>query len=335
MWLPRSSVARRVVVAVALTWTIVIAGLLTWSISNEVLQTKEQAAQQARSFFQEFLITRLWNAMHAGIYVVVDKKNPPNPYLDDPLRDITTEDGLHLTKLNPSYMTRQISQLSEKRGGFRFHITSLAPIRPENKADSWETKALKSFQSGAQELFEMVIANTGNREFRYMGPLQIEDACLQCHDKYGAEAGDIHGGISITMPAESLLASQNRYISFLAGAYFIIWLIGMFGLWFSFTQIDEKDKEQEIIIRKLEDAFREVKKLSGLLPICSACNKIRDDKGYWQMLEKYISNHSEAQFSHGICPDCAQQLYPDIAERIKKKKEENQKAKDITDNSSK
>ena len=335
MWLPHSSVARRVVVTVALIWTVVIAGLMAWSISNEVLQTKEQATQQARSFFQEFIISRLWNAMHVGVYVVVDEKTPPNPYLDDPLRDITTEDGLQLTKMNPAYMTRQISTLAEKRGGFRFHITSLTPIHPENIADSWEIKALNSFQAGAREIFEMVTTNTGNKVFKYMGPLQIEGACLQCHDKNGAEEGDIHGGISITMPAESTLASRNQHISFLAGAYFIIWLIGMFGLWFSFTKINKKDKEQEIIIRKLEDSFREVKKLSGLLPICSACNKIRDDKGYWQMLEKYISSHSEAQFSHGICPDCAQQLYPDIVERVKKKKEENKMAKDITDTSSK
>jgi hypothetical protein len=320
MWLPSNSVARRVVIAVALAWTVVIAGLLSWSISSEIRQTKEQTAHQTRTFFQEFCLTRVWNAAHGGIYVVVDEKTPPNPYLDDPLRDITSEEGLKLTKINPSYMTRQISQIAEERGNFRFHITSLNPIRPENIADSWEIKALKSFQSGARELFEMVTADTGNREFRYMGSLQIEDACLRCHGKYGVKVGDNYGGISVTMPAEPTLASQNRHISFQAGTYFIIWFIGMLGLWFSFSRIDRKDKDQEIIIHKLKETLDEVKKLSGLLPICSACSKIRDDKGYWQMLEKYISSHSEAQFSHGICPDCAQQLYPDIAERIKKKK---------------
>ena len=325
MWLPRSSIARRVVVAVALAWTVVIAGLLSWSINNEIRQTREQAEHQARSFFREFILTRLWNAMHTRVYVVVDEDTPPNPYLEDSQRDITTEDGLKLTKMNPSYMTRQISQISEEQGGFRFHITSLAPIRPDNKADSWETKALKSFQSGAREIFEMVTIDPGERLYRYMGPLQIEDACLRCHAKYGSEVGDIHGGISVTMPAGPALDTQNRNISFLSGAYSIIWFIGMLGLWFSFNKIDKKDKEQESIIHKLEDALSEVKRLSSLLPICSACNKIRDDKGYWQMLEKYISNHSEAQFSHGICPDCAEQLYPDIAERVKRKREKSKK----------
>jgi hypothetical protein len=324
MWLPSSNVGRRVVIIIAIAWTVVIAGLLTWNVSNEIQQTRDQAEHQTRSFFREFIVTRLWNAMHTGIYVVVDDDTPPNPYLDDPLRDITTKEGLKLTKMNPSYMTRQISQISKERGGFSFHITSLNPIRPENKPDPWEAKALKSFENGAHELFEMVTTDGGIRFFRYMGPLQIEDACLRCHAKYGTEAGDIHGGISVTMPAEPSIAAQNRYISFLAGAYLFIWSIGMLGLWFAFNKIDKKDKKQKIIIHKLEEALAEVRKLSGLLPICSSCKKIRDDKGYWQLLEKYISSHSEAQFSHGICPDCAQNLYPGLVERVMKKKDINE-----------
>ncbi len=56
----------------------------------------------------------------------------------------------------------------------------------------------------------------------------------------------------------------------------------------------------------------EVKKLSGLLPICSICKKIRDDKGYWNQIEAYIQEHSEAEFSHSICKKCAKEHYPDL-----------------------
>jgi phosphoserine phosphatase RsbU/P len=62
----------------------------------------------------------------------------------------------------------------------------------------------------------------------------------------------------------------------------------------------------------LRKALKEVKTLSGLLPICACCKMIRNDEGYWQEIEAYISDHSEAEFSHGICPDCAAQLYPDL-----------------------
>ena len=58
--------------------------------------------------------------------------------------------------------------------------------------------------------------------------------------------------------------------------------------------------------------FSEVKTLGGFLPICSSCKKIRDDNGYWNQIERYIGDHSEAEFSHGICPDCARKLYPDL-----------------------
>lgn len=63
---------------------------------------------------------------------------------------------------------------------------------------------------------------------------------------------------------------------------------------------------------ELQDALAEVKTLRGILPICSSCKKIRDDEGYWNQLETYIQEHSEAVFSHGICPECAKKLYPEI-----------------------
>lgn len=70
-------------------------------------------------------------------------------------------------------------------------------------------------------------------------------------------------------------------------------------------------EEQNNLIDKLNAAFAKVKLLSGFLPICASCKKIRDDKGYWQQIESYIHDHSEAEFSHGICPDCAKQIYGD------------------------
>ncbi len=63
---------------------------------------------------------------------------------------------------------------------------------------------------------------------------------------------------------------------------------------------------------QLKTALSEVKSLSGLLPICAGCKKIRDDKGYWNQIENYISDHSEAEFSHGLCPDCQHRLYPEL-----------------------
>jgi len=69
---------------------------------------------------------------------------------------------------------------------------------------------------------------------------------------------------------------------------------------------------QKQLITELEDALSKVKTLSGLLPICSGCNKIRDDKGYWSQVEGYIQEHTDAQFTHGLCPDCVRKYFPDM-----------------------
>ncbi|WDP90110.1 MAG: hypothetical protein HUN04_10495 [Desulfobacter sp.] len=79
-------------------------------------------------------------------------------------------------------------------------------------------------------------------------------------------------------------------------------------------EIDRRKKieqDRELIIVKLQNALMEVKTLNGLIPICSHCKKIRDDKGFWNQLEKYITEHSDAKLSHGICPECMKEHYPE------------------------
>lgn len=78
------------------------------------------------------------------------------------------------------------------------------------------------------------------------------------------------------------------------------------------TELKEATTKREQLIKDLKNALAKVKTLSGMLPICSACKKVRDDKGYWKQIERYISEHSEAEFSHSICPECAKRLYPDF-----------------------
>lgn len=65
-------------------------------------------------------------------------------------------------------------------------------------------------------------------------------------------------------------------------------------------------------VEELQRALEEVKSLRGILPICASCKKIRDDSGYWQQVEEYVRDHSDVQFSHGICPGCMKNLYPDL-----------------------
>jgi CheY-like chemotaxis protein len=78
----------------------------------------------------------------------------------------------------------------------------------------------------------------------------------------------------------------------------------------------KKERELAKQNRQLKRALEEIKIISGLLPICSRCKKIRDDEGYWHQVEQYIQDHSKIKFSHSLCPECAKHLYPDIADRL-------------------
>lgn len=77
-------------------------------------------------------------------------------------------------------------------------------------------------------------------------------------------------------------------------------------------EIIVRDEEQRILIEELQRAIDEVNTLKGILPICSSCKSIRDDKGYWTAVEEYVTAHSEAVFTHSLCPHCVKALYPDL-----------------------
>lgn len=78
------------------------------------------------------------------------------------------------------------------------------------------------------------------------------------------------------------------------------------------AELQAGNEARERLILELQDTLAQVKTLSGLLPICSSCKKIRDDEGYWNQLEAYVQDHSDVVFSHGLCPECAKTLYPEI-----------------------
>ena len=95
----------------------------------------------------------------------------------------------------------------------------------------------------------------------------------------------------------------------------------LLGIVESFQNISDRIKAENAkaeLIDDLQEALDKVNLLGGLLPICASCKKIRDDKGYWNQIETYIRDHSEAEFSHGICPDCAKKLYPEFYDKVEK-----------------
>ncbi|WP_022666180.1 PAS domain S-box protein [Desulfospira joergensenii] len=95
----------------------------------------------------------------------------------------------------------------------------------------------------------------------------------------------------------------------------------LIGLGVDITERKIAEENRKKLIKDLQEALEEIKTLKGIVPICSSCKKIRDDKGYWNLLETYIEKHSEASFSHGLCPECSDELYGDQNWYIEMKKE--------------
>jgi PAS domain S-box-containing protein len=91
---------------------------------------------------------------------------------------------------------------------------------------------------------------------------------------------------------------------------------GTAGTLTDITERKRVEEEREKLIHELSDAMSKIKTLSGMLPICASCKRIRDDKGYWNQIESYIKSHSEAEFTHSVCPECAKKLYPEYYKKM-------------------
>ncbi len=108
-------------------------------------------------------------------------------------------------------------------------------------------------------------------------------------------------GRYLSIQIRPILARKNRLtIKADSFAVAIVWDV---------TISKRLERERENLILELQEALTSIKRLRGLLPICASCKRIRDDKGYWNKLEEYLLEHSDAEFTHGFCPDCMKKLY--------------------------
>jgi PAS domain S-box-containing protein len=250
----RPSLLERYAWALAVAWTVVVAASLIWNVFELKHETSDAARIQARFAYEKDVIYRRWNAQHSLVYVPVTEETQPNPYLSHiPDRDITTPSGKLLTLMNPAYMTRQVHELAEKEQGIHGHITSLNPIRPENSPDPWETKALQAFESGQTEI-SSVEEMEGKEYMRLMRPLVTEKGCLECHAAQGYQEGDIQGGISISVPMDSLKAiARTPKLTFGLG-HVLLWLMGLGGIVLATERLKQKESARRQAAEALEKA---------------------------------------------------------------------------------
>lgn len=167
-------------------------------LTQKQIQLSEQKVlQEAIAHFDNIVITRAWNAMYDGVFVKQKTGIKPNSYLkNNTLKD---EKGNLLIKINPAWMTRQISELANKKSHYYYKITSLKPLNPHNAADNFEKLALNYFSLHKEQKYYYSFS-ADKKIFNFMGALKVEKECLACHDEQGYKIGDIRGGIRVSMP---------------------------------------------------------------------------------------------------------------------------------------
>ncbi|MCW8955931.1 MAG: PAS domain S-box protein [Gammaproteobacteria bacterium] len=220
----------RTAISTAILWSILVATSLYWNINNIRQQAIYQASSDARSNWDKDQAFRQWATLHGGVYVKIDDRSQPSPYLAHlPHRDLKTTDGIELTLLNPAYMMRQMTEEFESLYGIKGKITSEQRLNPKNTPDEWELKALKSFHQQKKELLEQAEID-GEPYIRLMRPMQMTPGCIQCHNSLEYVPGNIHGGVSISIPLLPYLAASESTQQSIQTSHGLIWLLGLFGI---------------------------------------------------------------------------------------------------------
>jgi two-component system, chemotaxis family, sensor kinase Cph1 len=234
-------------------WTLVVGSLLLHNILDLKQQTQKNIKKEALIHFDKDLASRLWASSHGGVYVPITEKTPPNPFLGRiPDRDIQTPSGKSLTLMNPAYMIRQMMEYYADHWGVHGHITSLKYFRQETAPDDWERATLISFESGVKEVCQFSEIK-GSPYFRLMRPLIAEEHCLTCHDHQGYKAGDIRGGVSVSVPITSYLNTQRKEILSHTISFSILWILGLGGIGVAArglkAHVREKEKAEDLLAR--------------------------------------------------------------------------------------
>lgn len=192
---PRLNIGIRLTLSMGLLITITSLFLFISIYRREEQQRLEQINTQAEALLTEMLVAREWVSSYNGVWT----RTPGDYYLD-------AENGYF--QKSPAMVTKELSNLSDDKGYYRFHITSLILTNPENVPDDFEHEALLEFEKQPKPIAS--IDRTGEEPvYRLMIPLKVAESCLECHAVQGYQTGDIRGGLSVLIPIKEMDASLS------------------------------------------------------------------------------------------------------------------------------
>lgn len=241
-------------------------------ISNE----ETHIISQARTHFNDQVNYRIWNAQYDGVYVKPKPNQEPNPYLIN--NTLKSEDNQTLIKINPDWMTSQLSELA-KTGDYTFRIISFAPLNPSNFPNNFEKEALKFMVEKSKT--EFFTFNEKEKSFKYMGALITNESCMQCHAEQGYKVGDIRGGISILIDLEEYFANKNDILKKKMMIEILIVIVSIIIIFLIFRVL-KHTVELEL---KVEERTKELRKLSQL----DSLTGINNRGHFMDISEKYFN----------------------------------------------
>ncbi len=241
-----------------LGWTILIVALVGREASREHRTTERIALLDARAHFSKDLAFHAWAMHNGGVYTPTNEQTQPEPLLLHVAeRDVVTPSGRTLTLANPARILQQVRGWFPNQEEVLSHLTSLQPSLPESTADAWETNALRRLEAGAKEVVELTTLD-GAPYLRLMRPLVSAATCAKCHTA-AASSGAVRGGLSVALPLAELQAVERAHVADTAGAFGVIWLLGLAGLggagWWSHRRSAERQRA-EAGLRASQDRFR-------------------------------------------------------------------------------
>lgn len=309
-------------------WTLLVAASVLWNFYRNHEETIERARIEAQTIFQHNLAYRRWNTAHGGVYAEATNENRPNPYIISPRRDVITQEGIRLTLINPFQMTKQAYELLSKQSPLAAinRTISMRPLNPENTPDTWETKALRTFEEGKTEVSEITEIH-GLPYMRVIKPYMTEERCLKCHGHQGYKVGDIRGAMSIAVPMQPYYAAATTTTRITLITHLFLWLIGA-GAIFLFSgglrryqgAIEESEKKFRIVSEFAYDFDFWIKEDGKFVFMSPSCERIT---GYSQheFMEKpdllnTIIHPDDRDVYHNHIVDFRSPLHEDMEFRI-------------------
>ncbi|AXX91867.1 hypothetical protein CPU12_06035 [Malaciobacter molluscorum LMG 25693] len=265
--------------------------------------------KEARTLYSNMINVRSWAALHGGVYVKDNGILKPNPYLADNIE--YTKNNELLIRVNPAWMTRQVSEISNKKEKYYFRITSLTPINPHNYPDKFEKEALTYLINNKNKDF---YTKFSNNKYNFMGTLRVEKACLQCHIKQGLKINDVIGGLRVTLPIDTYEKSIELIESKTDNIYFIIIFTSLSFIAlivFTINSIFKKNKDIRILNstleRKVQRRTKELRELNKKLlktAVTDYLTKIPNRRYFFEVGEKtfFLAKREKTNFCM-VCLD--------------------------------